>query len=37
MLDETVDNEWHSCDDAVTDVDMLELSNSNSEDEVKLS
>ena len=37
MSDETVDNECDPYDDALTDADMLELFNSNSEDVKKLS
>ena len=37
MQDETVDNEWDPYDNALTDADMLELFNSNSEDDKKLS
>ena len=35
--DITVDNKWYPYDDALADADMLELFNSNSEDEEKLS
>ena len=37
MPDETVDNEWDQYDDALADADILELLDSNSEDEGRLS